>query len=107
MVTLQLLLAAGRFPGKGLLNFWQRVPLRSPSDGEDSKLTWVLLTPTVEFSAVQQLPSGRLQFIQFVGITEQEAEFARTHSSGELLKLLVAIRASSVTDPARCNILSA
>ena len=107
MVAFQLLLAAGRFPGKGLLNFCQRVPLRSPIDGEDSKLTWVLLAPTVEFSAVEQLPSGRFQFIQFVGITEPEAEFAPTLSSEELLKLLVAYRTSSFTDPARYNILSA
>ncbi len=39
MVAFQLLLAAGRFSGRGLLEIWDRIPLRSPIDGKDSQLT--------------------------------------------------------------------
>jgi Suppressor of fused protein (SUFU) len=108
MVAFQLLLAAGKSPGKGLLNIWHRVPLPSPIDGEGLKLTWVLLTPAAEFSVVQQLPSGRFQFIQFAGITEQEAAFAQANSGkGELLRLLVAHGASPVTNLSRNSIVLA
>src|SRR5579863_7407194 len=88
MLAFQLILAAGRFPGRGLLEVWHRVPLRGPIDGKSSLITWVLLTPAAEFGPIQQLSSGRFQFIEFVGITEDEAEFARQKSGEQLLALL-------------------
>jgi hypothetical protein len=66
MVGFQLLLAAGRFPGKGLLAIWDRVPLKGPVDGKNSQLAWFLLAPATDFAGVQQLPCGQFQFIQFV-----------------------------------------
>lgn len=101
MVAFQLLLAAGRFSGRGLLGIWDRIPLRSPIDGKDSQLTWVLLTPASEFTGVQQLPSGQFQFTQFVGITEKEAEYARAAGSEKLFRLLVTHKAAPITDPSR------
>src|SRR5271165_5203323 len=41
MVAFQILLSVGRFPGKGLLQVWDRIPLRAPIDGSSSALTWV------------------------------------------------------------------
>jgi len=107
MVAFQLLLAAGRYPGKSLLAIWDRVPLRSPIDGKTSQLTWLLLAPATGFAGVQQLPSGQFQFIQFVGITENEAEYARASGSPELFRMLLAERAAPVTDPNRGSILPA
>jgi hypothetical protein len=101
MVAFQLLLAAGRFSGRGLLKIWDRIPLRSPIDGKDSQLTWVLLTPATEFNGVQQLPSGQFQFTEFVGITEKEAEYARAAASEKLFRLLVTHKAAPITDPSR------
>jgi len=106
MVAFQILLAAGRFPGRGRLAIWDRIPLRSPIDGESSQLTWVVLTPSIEYAGVKQLPSGQFQFAQFVGITEKEAEYARTSGSEELLRLLLKHKAASITDPNRGSILA-
>ena len=106
MVAFQILLAAGRFSGRGLLGIWDRIPLRAPIDGKQSQLTWVVLTPTTEYAGPQQLPSGQFQFSQFVGITEKEAEYARASGSEELLRLLLKHKAAPITNPNRASVLA-
>ncbi|SRR5712692_1110667 len=106
MVAFQILLATGRFPGRGILGIWDRIPLKSPIDGKNSQLTWVVLTPTAEWAGVQQLPSGQFQFAQFVGITEKEAAYARASGSEELLRVLLKHKAAPITDPNRGSILA-
>jgi hypothetical protein len=104
MLAFQILLAAGRFAGRGPLGIWDRIPLRSPIDGSHSQLTWVVLMPATEFTGVQQLPFGQFQFNQFVGITENEAEYARASGGEELLRLLLKHKAAPITDPNRESI---
>jgi hypothetical protein len=53
MVAFQILLSVGRFEGKGLLQVWNRIPLRAPIDGTSSKLNWVLLAPAPNFTERQ------------------------------------------------------
>jgi len=106
MVAFQRLLSVGRFPGKGLLQIWDRIPLRAPIDGRSSALTWVLLTPSAELGDAPQLPSGRFQFLVFVGITEDEADYARASGGDKLLGLLIERSAAPVNDPGRASILS-
>jgi Suppressor of fused protein (SUFU) len=77
MVAFQILLSVGRFEGKGMLQVWDRIPLRAPIDGTLSKLNWVLLTPAPNFSDRQLLPSGHFHSLEFLGITEDEADFAK------------------------------
>ena len=105
MVAFQILLSVGRFPGKALLGIWDRVPLRAPIDGLSSALNWVLLTPHPLFQGPQQLPSGRFQFIHFVGVTEDEAEYARKNGGDELLKLLTLRNVGPATDPMRKTVM--
>ena len=105
MVAFQILLSAGRFEGKGLLQAWNRIPLREPIDGTSSMLTWVLLIPAPSFSERQLLPSGQFQFLEFVGITEDEADFARKNSGDKLLALLIQRKAAPITDPSRKSVL--
>lgn len=106
MVAFQRLLSVGRFPGKGVLQVWDRIPLRSAMDGSSSRLTWVLLTPTRDLGESQQLPSGRFHFIRFLGVTEDEAEYARQKGGDKLLDLLVRGDAAPITDPSRTTVLS-
>ena len=42
MVAFQILLSAGRFEGKGLIQVWDRIPLRAPIDGTSSP--WLRIT---------------------------------------------------------------
>ena len=106
MVAFQILLSVGRFPGKPLLQTWDRIPLRAPIDGSASVLNWVLIVPSPSFGGAQQLPSGRFEFMQFIGITEDEAEYARRQGGDQLLPLLQRRNAAPVTDPARHTVLS-
>jgi hypothetical protein len=107
MVAFQILLAGGKFPGKPLLAVWDRIPLRSAIDGASSKLRWMLVAPSTNFAGKQEIPSGRFQFFQFIGITEEEAEYARADSSQELFDLLLAKNLAPVTDPHRESLLPA
>jgi hypothetical protein len=105
MVAFQISLAAGRFPVKPVLGVWDRLPLRSSIDGKASKLTFVLLTPATRFSEIQHLASGKFEFLQFVGMTEDEAAFARERGSDVLYGMLLETGAAPVTDAGRCSIL--
>jgi len=104
MVAFQILLSVGRFEGKGLLQAWDRIPLRAPIDGLSSKLNWTLLAPAPNFREPQQLPSGRFQFLEFIGITEDEADFARNNGGDKLLDLLIQRNAAPVTHPTRSSV---
>jgi Suppressor of fused protein (SUFU) len=104
MVAFQILLGANRFPGKGLLKEGDRIPLRSPINGTDSPLTSVMVGPARDFDDIQQLPSGRFRFMQFIGITEDEADFARVEGSPKLLQHLLERKAAPVTNPDRKSI---
>ena len=105
MVAFQILLSVGRFEGKGLVQMWDRIPLRAPIDGTSSKLNWVLLVPAPNFSEQQLLPSGQFQFLEFIGITEDEADFARNNGSDKLVALLTKRKAAPITDPSRESVL--
>jgi hypothetical protein len=104
MVAFQILLAANKFPGKGLLKEGDRIPLRSPIDQMGSRLTSVLVARSSDFGGRQQIPSGYFEFFQFVGITEDEAEFARQNGSDVLVQRLRDGHAAPVTDPARDSV---
>lgn len=101
MAAFQILLAHERFPGKGELALGDRVPLRGPIDGEQSALTWALLMPCSRFPGLQQIPSGKFELMQFVGITEGEAAFGRERGSDALIPVLLAARAAPIVDPKR------
>jgi hypothetical protein len=84
---------------------WDRVPLREPIDSSTSALNWVLVAPPPNFGEAQQLPSGRFHFLQFMGITEDEADYARSNGGDRLLALLKQRNAAPVIDPARHTVL--
>ena len=101
MIAFQILLSVGKFEVKGLLQAWDRIPLRAPVDGSSSKLNWVLLTPAPRFTERQVLPSGQFNFLEFIGITEDEADFGRINGGDSLLALLIKQKAAPITDPGR------
>jgi hypothetical protein len=105
MVAFQILLSVGRFEEKRLLQVWDRIPLHAPIDGKSSELKWVLLVPAPGFSEPQRLPSGHFQFLEFIGITEEEAAFARNNGGDRLLALLTQHKGAPVTDPSRESVL--
>jgi hypothetical protein len=89
LIAYQTLLAAGKFEGKGLLNFGDRVPLRGPMKPDSqTKLTTLLLVQNPRFPPEIKIGSGRFDLMTFVGISDKEVEFARQSSSAKLEQLL-------------------
>lgn len=63
------------------------------------------LSPAAGFEGVHQIASGKLEFLNFVGITEQEAGFAREHGGDKLYSLLLEKGAAPVTRPERASVI--
>jgi hypothetical protein len=105
MVAFQILLGHGRYPGRPLLNLWDRIPLRSPIDGAASLLTNILVSPPLGFEGQHKLLSGSFEFLNLLGITEPEKKHAQTNDGQALFEILRKHNAAPITDPARaCTI---
>jgi hypothetical protein len=105
VMTFQTLLCHGRFPGKEPLSDFDRIPLREAIGKEPSVLTWLMLVPQSGFDRSAQLDSGTFDFYQVVGITNGEAEYARSHDGRALVEMLAARGGFPVTNPERDEIL--
>ena len=88
-----------------MLGMWNRIPLRAPIDGKSSALNFLLTTPAKGFQGTHQIPSGKFEFLGFVGITEDEAAFARERGGEKLYELLLENDAAVVTSPERVTVL--
>lgn len=105
MMVFDLLLAAGRFPGSEPLVVGDRVPLRAPINGDPACLVRNLVVAEPEGLARGfALPSGKVEFLAFTGVTDAEVAFAKSRSSVELVKRLRSGRAHPVTDPRRRSV---
>jgi hypothetical protein len=102
LLAFQILLGWGRYEGKEPLVIGDRIPLRNSIDGEQSPLTWCLVAPPVGYPAKFQLPSGNVEFLHLVGVTEVEAQFAKENGYEELLRRISPV-GYPVTNPARGN----
>ncbi|HKW48356.1 MAG TPA: suppressor of fused domain protein [Gemmatimonadaceae bacterium] len=106
-IAFEILLAAGRYPGRERLGRYDRLPLRSPiTFTGDSLLRFLLIAPTSSPASFFQLESGQVELMTLVGITEDEAEFARTHGGDMLVEQLQRDGAFPVTLPERHSVLS-
>ena len=103
MLALQLLLESERIAGRGSLGPGDRIPLREPIDwiaghGVQNLMTWQSAWP--EFS----LPSGGVMFVQIVGMTDAEVDFAKEAGSPALVERLEHAGAVPVIVPDRASV---
>ena len=88
LMAIQLLVAAGELEG-GLVEYEDRVRFRPAKNaGEISKLLMARPSAEVHYPAEFQLASGKVDLMLAVGISEREAEFARTQNPEALVNLL-------------------
>jgi hypothetical protein len=105
IAAFEILLAHDQFEGRGRLGFGDRVPLRGPIvPGSESSLTYLLIAPPAESPKSFQLESGEVEFVQLVGVSEGEAEFARENGPDALIQLLSDHDAYARTNPKRTSI---
>jgi len=107
VIAFQILIACGRFPERELLDLHDRIPLRGPVSFDPSVLTWLLVGPPDGYQASFNLPTGSVDFMAVVGVTEDEAAHARSVGGGPLVDLLRTHARYPLTDPARRSVLGA
>jgi hypothetical protein len=103
LLAFQILLGHGHYEGKEPLRIGDRIPLRNPIDGGESRLTWCIVAPPFGYPSNFQLPSGRVEFLHLVGVTEPEARFVREMGQEKLLLRLSPI-GYPTTNPARDSV---
>lgn len=102
MMAFDLLLGAGRFPGRDRLSLHDRIPLRAPINGAaDCEIRNLMLVEREDGEQEFILPSGEVILVGFTGMTDTELAFAKTHGSNALLDQLRSAGYHPVTDPHR------
>lgn len=105
LMAYQLLVAVGQYPGAAPFEYGNRVPLQASLRPEPaSALTWLLVLQPERMPASFELPSGRVDLYQLVGITESEARYVSEHGNEALLRLLREKTAFPVVDPDRVEV---
>lgn len=101
LMTFQILLCHGKYPGRGPMTDFHRVPLREPIRPGAPALTHLMLAPPTSFPREAQLETGKFNFHAVVGLAESEVIFARAQGADALLARLTAAGYFPVTDPLR------
>jgi hypothetical protein len=102
MLAFDLLLGAGRFPNGKPLSFQDRIPLREPINGKsDCEIRNLILTEPKDIPREFALPSGKVMFGMFVGITDSELAFAKANGSHSVIDKLQQAGQYPATNPLR------
>lgn len=104
LMTFQILLCHGRYPGRGPMNDFDRVPLRQPICPGNTVLTHLMLAPPAQLPRETQLESDKFDFYSVVGIAESEAAFACAEGGDVLLTRLTAAGFFPVTNSQRSQL---
>jgi hypothetical protein len=105
MLAFDILLWAGRFPGKEYLGLSDRIPLRAPLNGDRRcALRNLVMTEAEGIPAEFQLPSGKVILTGFTAITDGELSQAKRLGSPALIELLKAAGFHPVNNPHRLSI---
>jgi len=102
MLAFDILLAAGRFPGREFIGLYDRIPLRAPLNGDPScVLRNLVMTEPEDIPGEFQLPSGRVLLTGFTAISDEELKVAKQSGSETLINRLRATGFHPVNDPHR------
>ena len=102
MLAFDMLLSLGHFGERPPLSIGDRVPLNSPINGQESCLIrHAILTQPDSLPRGFDLPSGHVDLLSFVGITDDELAYAKQNGSDQLSEYLHAKGCLPVTDPQR------
>jgi hypothetical protein len=106
IMAYDILLSHGRYEGREPIQFYDRIPLRSSiKPGVDSAIRNILFCPPVSYPNSFNLESGVVDLMALVGITDDEAQYARENDGEKLVELLARAGAFPITDPARKSVI--
>jgi hypothetical protein len=105
ILAYNILLCAGRYGEPRSLDYGHRIPLGAPITSEKPTenllLSHVVLAKPKHYPSTFSLASGKVDLLHLIGITESERDYAKSHSSDELVELLIQHGAAPITDPHR------
>jgi len=102
MLGFDILLGAGRFPGRGYLGLNDRIPLRGPLNGDPAcVLRNLVITEPEGIPAEFRLPSGKVLLAGFTAISDEELNDAKQSGSSRLIDRLRVAGFHPVNDPHR------
>jgi len=105
LLAYNILLAHGRFGDAERLDYGARVPLGGPINFDPAcALRFVAIGRADHYEATFSLPSGAVDLLHLVGITESERDYAKIHGTASLIELLHKTGAFPVTNPARAAV---
>jgi hypothetical protein len=106
MLAFDVLLGAGRFPGKQPLALHDRIPLRAPVNGRpDCEIRNLMVVEPEDGPKEFSLPSGKVLLAGLTGLTDSEVAFAKANGSPALLERLRAAGHHPITNPQRRSLL--
>lgn len=99
MLAFDMLLTSGHFGERPALGIHDRIPLNSPINGQnETAVRNAILHKPVSYEHIFNLPSGKVEILQFVGVTDDERDLARDKGFDELAKKLQKIDSFPATN---------
>ena len=84
LMAYNLMLASGQMGEPGLLDYGDRIPFALSDD-----IAAMVIAPTFQLPENIDIKSGRVDFLQIVGVTEAELTHAQETSSEALIEMLI------------------
>lgn len=107
LFAFHILAMHGHFGERPGIDYGSRIPIRGPLNQDQSALDCVIAVEPGCVAATQILPSGKFDFIELVGITSAELEYAKSAGTTALWERLQEAGLGAVTDVARESIVAA
>jgi hypothetical protein len=107
LVAFQILLAHDRYPGKDILDVFHRLSVGGSLATQQSELSCLMVGPADGFDERIQLPSGWVDLLSIIGITDGETAYAKQNGGDKLVALLRGQGAFPITDWRRKSLASA
>lgn len=105
IMAMQILVASGFMEG-GLLELDDLVPLGGPIiPNSDCPIQHLIIAEPARYPKRFELPSGHVDFMLCVGITDRERDFAKTQGTPQLVNLLKHHVVFPLTDTARKSVM--
>ena len=100
-----MLLVTGHFGDRPSLGEGDRIPLHSPINGNENSVIRNAIASVPEgLPRGFALPSGKVSFFTFTGVSDAEIDFAKQTDTAELVQHLTTAGYYPATDPGRPSI---
>ena len=105
MLAFDMLLVTGHFGDRPSLGEGDRIPLHSPINGNENSVIRNAIASVPEgLPRGFALPSGKVSFFTFTGVSDAEIDFAKQTDTAELVQHLTTAGYYPATDPGRPSI---